>query len=57
MPASVDMIKKDRVSNGKYRSVRKSRNKTVKILAKLSSQNLLKPKSRNLIKFKNFIKV
>ena len=57
MPASVDMIKKDRISNSKYRSIRKSRNKIVKNLTKLLSQNLPKPKSGNLIKFKNFIKV
>ena len=48
-------LKKNKVSSNKYNSKRKIRNKIIEILAK--SQNLPKFKSRNLFKFKNFIKI
>ena len=47
------MVKKDRISNSKYKNIRKSENKIVKILAKFKCQNLLKSRFKNLFKFKN----
>ena len=40
----------------KYKSIKKSRNKTIKILAKLKNWNLPKSKFRNLLRSKIFIK-
>ena len=51
------MAKKNRDNSSKYKSIRKSRNKIVKILAKSKIWNLLKLRSRNLSKFKNSIKI
>ena len=51
------MIKEDKVSNTKYRSISKSRNKMVKILAKFKSQNLLKSSFQSIstMKKSNFL--
>ena len=53
MLALVDIIKKDRINSNKYKSIKKSENKIVQILAKSKSWNLLKFRSRNLAKSKN----
>ena len=44
----VDIVEKNEIYGNKHRSIRKSRNKMVKILAKLKSRNLPKFKFRNL---------
>ena len=41
---SVNVVEKNRISGNKHKSIRKSRNKIIKILIKLKCQNL--PKSR-----------
>ena len=49
----IDIVEKDKVSSsGKYKSIKKSRNKIVKILAKIKSQNLPTFESKNLFRFK-----
>ena len=48
----LDIVKKDKVGGNKYKRVRKSRNKIVKILAKPKSWNLPKLKFENLFKHK-----
>ena len=50
--ALIVTIKKDRVSGSKYKSIRKSENKMVEILANLKSWNLPKLKFGNLFKSK-----
>ena len=49
---SVDIVKKNRVGSKKYRSMKKSGNKIVKISTKSKSGNLLKSRSENLSKSK-----
>ena len=46
------MVEKDRIDGNKYKSVRKSENKIVKIFTKSKYWNLPKSKSRNLFKSK-----
>ena len=48
----LDIGKKDIVNDNKYKSIRKSRNKMVEILAKLKNQNLLKFRFKNLFRSK-----
>ena len=48
----VNIVKKDKINNSECKSIKKSRNKIVKISTKLKSWNLLKSKSRNLFNFK-----
>ena len=55
MLISIDPVIKDEISNNKCKSIKKYRNKIIKILA--ISQNLLKLRSRNFSKSKNFIKI
>ena len=43
----VNIVKKERVNSNKYKSMKKSRNKVVKILAKSKSWNLPKFRSKN----------
>ena len=45
------MFKKDEISKVEYKSIRKSRNKIVEILAKLKNRNLPNFRFRNLFKF------
>ena len=47
-----NIVEKNRISNSKYKNIKKSRNKIVQILAKSKSQNLLKFRSKNLFIFK-----
>ena len=54
MLVSVDTVEKDKVDNNTCKNIRKSRNKTIKLLAKLKSQNLPKFKSENLFKLNKF---
>ena len=51
----VNWVKNDKIDGNKYKSIRKSENKIVKILAKSKSWNI--SKFENLSKFKNFVKV
>ena len=48
----IDIGKKDIVNDNKCKSIRKSRNKIVEILAKLKNQNLLKFRFKNLFRCK-----
>ena len=50
--ALVNIVEKDKVDVSKHKSLRKSGNEIVKILAKSKSSNLLKSRSRNLFRFK-----
>ena len=49
---SINWVKKDKVDCNKCKSIRKSWNKIVKILAKSKSRNLSKYKFENLYLFK-----
>ena len=51
---NVDALEKDGVNSSKYKSIRRSENKMVKILAKLKNKNFLKFRSKNLFRFKKF---
>lgn len=53
MQILVDVIKKDKVSSNKSKSIKKSDNQTIEISAKSKSQNLPKLKSQNLFMFQN----
>ena len=46
-----NVIKKDGASSNKYKSIKKSGNKIVKISVNLKNQNLSRFKSENLSKF------
>ena len=48
----IEKVEKNRVGGNECKSIKKSGNKIVKILAKLKSWNLPKFKSRNLFKSK-----
>ena len=50
------MVEKDEISNNIYKNIKKSRNKIIRILAKLKSQKLIKFRSRNLIKVQKNLK-
>ena len=49
---SLNIVKEDEFGSDKYKSIRKSRNEIVKMLAKLKSWNLAKSRSKNLLRFK-----
>ena len=53
----INAVKKNRVGNNKYKNIIPSRDKKVKISAKLNSQKFFKSKCRYLFKFKNFVKI
>ena len=48
----INIVKEDKIDNNEYKSIKKIRNKMVKILAKLKSLNLSKSRSKNLFRFK-----
>lgn len=52
----VNAVEKFRFSNIKYKNIKKSGNKIIRILAKLKSQKLIKFRSRNLIKVQKNLK-
>ena len=52
MLISVNIIKKDEISNNKYKGIKKSGNKMIEILVKLKNRNLFKFRFINLFKFK-----
>ena len=53
----IDQTNKNGIIYDKYKSIKKSGNKTIKILAKSKSQNLLKLKFQNKSKLNKSIKV
>ena len=48
----VNIVEKDEVTSSKYKNIKKSGNKMVKILIRLKSLILFKFRSRNLFRFK-----
>ena len=46
------MVEEDKIDGSKYKSIKKNRNKIVKILAKSKSRNLYKPRFESLFRSK-----
>ena len=52
LPLLVDIVKEDKIDSSGYKNIRNRENKMVKILVKLKSQNMSKPRLGKFFSFK-----